>query len=326
MRHLTRTLRWLLDAEHTVAQATSDTVRILANSDTAALSHLIGQAPITNAYVQSILDTGRRAGPIGGFARGVFLGIFDHTEPNKLVAACWAGANIVPVTNDFESGVYFGQALVALDENFGSIFGPQPAVEGVWEALRHGRQTARDIRKNQPFMTITEQAGIVPNPHVRLATEADYGRVLPASVAMFTEELGYSPLADGSNGYRLRVRQLIAKGHTMIDHGPEDVVFKADFGIVTNAGGPAVLLADACEVSELMRAHPETADVVVAVPDAWLDVGTGAWDSQDPIGSALAVAPVIPSPEMTSDPPAMVANHRPLRCRSTDTLLSPSEA
>lgn len=235
MRHLTRTLRWLLDAEHTVAQATSDTVRILANSDTAALSHLIGQAPITNAYVQSILDTGRRAGPIGGFARGVFLGIFDPTEPNKLVAACWAGANIVPVTNDFESGVYFGQALVALDENFGSIFGPQPAVEGVWEALRHGRQTARDIRKNQPFMTITEQAGIVPNPHVRLATEADYGRVLPASVAMFTEELGYSPLADGSNGYRLRVRQLIAKGHTMIDHGPEDVVFKADFGIVTNA-------------------------------------------------------------------------------------------
>ena len=233
MRHLTRTLRWLLDAEDAVASATRDTVRILANSDTAALSQLIADKPVTNAYVQSILDTGRRAGPIGGFARGIFLGIYDPTNPGQLVAACWAGANIVPVTNDPEHGAYFGQALLALDERFGSIFGPQPAVEGIWSILQHGRQTARDVRKNQPFMTIANQAAVAPNPNVRLATEADYQRVLPASVAMFTEELGYSPLADGSNGYRLRVRQLIAKGHTMLEIGQHGVVFKADFGIVT---------------------------------------------------------------------------------------------
>lgn len=235
MRHLTRSLRWLLDAEDAVARATGDTVRILANSDTAALRHLVEQDPVTNAYVQSILDTGRRAGPIGGFARGIFLGIFDPATPDKLVAACWAGANIVPVTKDFEAGSYFGQALVALEEHFGSIFGPQEAVEGIWDVLRYGRQDARDIRKEQPFMVMTDEAQVVPNPHVRLATEADYARVLPASVAMFTEELGYSPLSDGSSGYRLRVRQLIAKGHTMIDLGPEGVVFKADLGIVTSA-------------------------------------------------------------------------------------------
>ena len=235
MRHLTRTLRWLLDAEDTVAQATGDTVRILANSDTPALRHLIEQQPVTNAYVQSILDTGRRAGPIGGFARGIFLGIFDPRAPDRLIAACWAGANIVPVTDDFEAGAYFGQALRALKEYFGSIFGPQQAVEGIWEALRHGRQAARDIRKDQPFMTITDQPDVVANPKVRLATEADYARVLPASVAMFTEELGYSPLADGSSGYRLRVRQLIAKGHTLIEPGSEDITFKADLGIVTRS-------------------------------------------------------------------------------------------
>lgn len=234
MRHLTRTLRWLLDAEDTVAQATGDTVRILANSDTAALRDLVVQNPVTNAYVQSILDTGRRAGPIGGFARGIFLGIFDPNHPEQLVAACWAGANIVPVTTNRDYSTYFGQALVALDEHFGSIFGPQSAVEGIWDVLRYGRQTARDIRKNQPFMTITDQAQVPANPHVRFASESDYDAVLPASVAMFTEELGYSPLADGSNGYRLRVRQLIAKGHTMIETGKDGVVFKADFGIVTD--------------------------------------------------------------------------------------------
>lgn len=233
MRHLTRTLRWLLDAEDAVAQATGDTVRILANSDTTALREVVERNPVTNAYVQSILDTGRRAGPIGGFARGIFLGIFDPHAPNRLVAACWAGANIVPVTKSREHGMYFGQALSALDEHFGSIFGPQPAVEGIWDVLRFGRQPARDIRKDQPFMTIQNHANIPANPNVRFASESDYDAVLPASVAMFTEELGYSPLADGSNGYRLRVRQLIAKGHTMIETGQQGVIFKADFGIVT---------------------------------------------------------------------------------------------
>lgn len=233
MRHLTRTLRWLLDAEHAVATATGDTVRILANSDTAALRELVRARPVTNAYVQSILDTGRRAGPIGGFARGVFLGIYDPARPGHLVAACWAGANIVPVTRDPEHGVYFGQALVALNERFGSIFGPQAAVNGVWEALQHGRQTAREVRADQPFMTITEHSEVPGDPNIRTATEADYDAVLPASVAMFTEELGYSPVADGSNGYRLRVRQLIARGYTMVETHHDAVRFKADFGIVT---------------------------------------------------------------------------------------------
>src|SRR5699024_8570126 len=112
--------------------------------------------------------------------------------------------------------------------------GPQPAVTGVWESLQHGPQSAREIRNDQPFMTITEHSSVLDNPNIRTATEADYDLVLPASVAMFTEELGYSPLADGSNGYRLRVRQLISKGYTMIEPGDHGVIFKADFGIVTD--------------------------------------------------------------------------------------------
>src|SRR5699024_5261765 len=114
VRHLTRTLRWLLDAEAAVAQATGDTVRILANTDTQALQELVATNPVTNAYLQSILNTGRRAGPIGGFGRGIFLGIFDPTTPDRLVAACWVGANIVPVTTQHDHGEYFGQALIAL--------------------------------------------------------------------------------------------------------------------------------------------------------------------------------------------------------------------
>src|SRR5699024_716577 len=223
-----------LDAEDAVARATGDTVRILANSDTAALGKLVSKQPITSAYVQSILDTGRRAGPIGGFARGIFLGIFDPAQPGQLLAACWAGANIVPITNDLEHGAYFGQALVALDEHFGSIFGPQPAVTGVWESLPQSLQFAVELRIVQLSMTSTDLSSVLVYPIIRTATVSYYHLVLHASASMSTEHLGYSPLAVCSNGYRLRVRQLIAKGHTMIEADQETVRFKADFGIVTS--------------------------------------------------------------------------------------------
>src|SRR5699024_12317751 len=101
-----RTLHWRRRAEEAGAAAAGATVRILANADTPALGQLVAQDPVTNAYVQSILDTGRRAGPIGGFARGIFLGIFDLNQPGTLVAACWAGANIVPVTTVTEHDAY----------------------------------------------------------------------------------------------------------------------------------------------------------------------------------------------------------------------------
>src|SRR5690625_6419661 len=125
-------------------------------------------------------------------------------------------------------------------------------------------------------MTITDQAEVVANPNVRIATEDDYSRVLPASVAMFTEELGYSPLADGSNGYRLRVRQLIAKGHTMIETEQQSVRFKADFGIVTSETIQIQGVWIRPDARGQGRAAPAMASVVhralKLVPVVWLSV------------------------------------------------------
>src|SRR5205823_1051044 len=58
--------------------------------------------------------------------------------------------------------------------------------------------------------------------------------LLPASVAMFTEEVGVSPVgADGGRAYRARVNELIAVGRAFARIEDGQVVFKAEIGSVT---------------------------------------------------------------------------------------------
>ncbi len=58
--------------------------------------------------------------------------------------------------------------------------------------------------------------------------------LLPASVAMFTEEVGVSPLGpDGGAAYRARVAELIALGRAFARIEDGRVMFKAEIGAVT---------------------------------------------------------------------------------------------
>ncbi len=73
-----------------------------------------------------------------------------------------------------------------------------------------------------------------PDPLVRRVRPEEFGTVLPACVAMFTEEVGVSPdNGDGGALYRSRVAELIRIGrsYARIDEGR--VVFKAEVGAVT---------------------------------------------------------------------------------------------
>jgi predicted GNAT family acetyltransferase len=58
--------------------------------------------------------------------------------------------------------------------------------------------------------------------------------LLPASVAMFTEEVGVSPVGpDGGSGYRARVAELIGAGRAFARIENGQVMFKAEIGAVT---------------------------------------------------------------------------------------------
>jgi predicted GNAT family acetyltransferase len=75
---------------------------------------------------------------------------------------------------------------------------------------------------------------VPPDPLVRRVRIDELDILWPASVAMFTEEVGVSPtIGDGGAAYRARLEQLIRSGRAFarIEHGR--VIFKAEIGAVT---------------------------------------------------------------------------------------------
>ncbi|MGP9784124.1 GNAT family N-acetyltransferase [Glutamicibacter sp. AOP12-B1-11] len=205
-------------------------MRVLGRRDTAALLALLDQDPVANIFTRSQLALHRSAVP-DGFAH--LLGINGE---EGLESACWVGANIAPTAMSAEHARAYAQQALETRQRFASVFGPAETVLAMQDVLASGPQTFFDVRENQPLMTIAHQANITPIESLRVATLQDFNLVLPASAAMFEEELGYSPLDSGGGYYRTRVRQLIREGHTVIDvdeYG--EIIFKADLGTVTTS-------------------------------------------------------------------------------------------
>src|SRR5215210_2633823 len=72
---------------------------------------------------------------------------------------------------------------------------------------------ARDIRANQPLMALSGPPLVPSDPAVRRSRPAELELLVPACVAMFTEEVGYSPVAaDGGAVYRSQVSGLVSAG------------------------------------------------------------------------------------------------------------------
>ena len=234
---LSRARQWSPSADDAVRRATGGAVRVLTPADTAALTALAAGDPVANCFVESVLETGRHAGSTraGG---SLFLGIDagsrrDDGVPD-LAAACWVGANVVPVGASDEAGALFGRALLALRRRYASVYGPREGVLSIWRELGRGPQRARQVRDDQPLMVLPGEPAVEPSPRVRPARPEEFGAVLPACVAMFEEELGFSPLAHGAVQYRLRVEDLIRNGHSLVDlDDAGQVRFKADLGVVS---------------------------------------------------------------------------------------------
>lgn len=239
--------RWSPSTDREVRAATGDRVRLLTDADTAALAALSARAPVSNVFVDSLLEAGRLAGPRGGAAGTLFLGIDDDAPgAGALRAAVWIGSNVVPVAaseapdagwapGDAEA---LGAAAAALRRRYGSIYGPAGPVLAAGEALAAAGHRSRSVRPDQPLLVLGTAGGIDPNPSVVQAQPRDFARVLPASAAMFEEELGFSPFAGGAAQYRDRVERLIHAGRVFIDPGPRDaggpLRFKADIGLLSS--------------------------------------------------------------------------------------------
>lgn len=153
-------------------------------------------------------------------ARGGFRAIVYH------------GGNLIPVGADLSGLVDIAQVLALNRRGCSSIVGPAAAVAAIWPALSKEWGPPRMARQEQPFMVSRKATSAPVDQSVRLVRTADLTAFLPAAVAMFTEELGISPLGNDSGAaYRARVLDLIANNRCLarFDRSGQ-VEFKAEIG------------------------------------------------------------------------------------------------
>jgi uncharacterized protein len=212
---------------------TTSTARLLGPADRGSALTLCDQDPVANAFVASRLAEPRSFSAAAGE-------VWGYAERGELVSLCWAGANLVPVQATPAALDAFAARARRVGRRCSSILGPAEAVLGLWERLERPWWPARDVRGDQPLLVLDGEPLVDPDPGVRLATPDEAELVVPASAAMFEEEIGFSPIGrDGGSSYRASVAQLILSGRTFVRTEPRpdsrghEVVFKADLASVT---------------------------------------------------------------------------------------------
>ncbi|WP_327244079.1 GNAT family N-acetyltransferase [Streptomyces sp. NBC_01320] len=208
---------------------TQTTTRVLEPSDLGAALAILESDPVANAFVTSRvqiagLDPWRLGGEMWGwYADG------------RLRSLCYSGANLVPICATPEAIRAFADRARRAGRRCSSIVGPAEPTAQLWRLLEPGWGPAREVRANQPLMVAERPAaGVTPDPLVRRIRKDEIEILMPACVAMFTEEVGISPLAsDGGLLYQARVAELIGTGRSFARIEDGKVVFKAEIGAAT---------------------------------------------------------------------------------------------
>ncbi len=186
---------------------------------------LCARNPAANVHIAERVEKWTQSGRNYGGAIWGFL-------PDKtLRAACWIGANVTPLGDDCAAAwPVFVDRLLRSPSGISSIYGSAPATRELWRLLDAQGWRARDLRLRQPLFVLSHRSPVPPDPLVRRALPGDFDVVFPASVAMFTEEVGYSPIT-ADDRYRHRVAELLRAGRTYIRCDAQgQVIFKADIG------------------------------------------------------------------------------------------------
>ena len=202
--------------------------RVLDARDLDEAQALLQHDPVCDVFVASRLDVG------GLDAWRLGAEVWGYGERGRLESLCYSGANLVPVQAHPDAVRGFAERARRQGRRCSSIVGPATAVEDMWALLKPHWGWARDVRSNQPVMAIDDDPSVDPDPGVHLVRPDQLDLLLPACVAMFTEEVGVSPLAgDGGALYRARVEELIALRRAWARFENGRVVFKAEVGATT---------------------------------------------------------------------------------------------
>ncbi|GAA1112125.1 MULTISPECIES: GNAT family N-acetyltransferase [Kitasatospora] len=220
----------MLPGPFQVARALAAT-RVLDAPDLDDALEVLHRDPVANAFVATRveavgLDPWRLGGEMWGW----------YGEDGRLESLCYAGANLVLVDAGPEAVRAFAERARRQGRRCSSIVGPAGPTAELWALLERSWGPARDVRAHQPLMAATAPSTEVEaDPLVRRVRRNEIETLMPACVAMFTEEVGISPLAgDGGLLYQARVAELVSAGRSFARFSEDgEVLFKAEVGAVT---------------------------------------------------------------------------------------------
>jgi len=208
---------------------TTTSTKVLEPSELDAALAVLDRDPIANAFVAArVRIAGLDPWRLGGEMWGWYAG-------GRLESLCYAGANLVPICATSAAVRGFADRARRGGRRCSSIVGPAASTAELWSLLEPSWGPAREVRPHQPLMvTRSLPADIAPDPLVRRIRRDEMDVIMPACVAMFTEEVGVSPLAgDGGLLYQARVAELVTSGRSFARIENGRVVFKAEIGAAT---------------------------------------------------------------------------------------------
>jgi predicted GNAT family acetyltransferase len=204
-------------------------VRLLDAREAEAVHQVLDTDPVGNVFVASRL----RSAGFEHWRLGAQL--WGYAGREGLESLCYFGANLIPVSATPAALHAFAERARSQRRMCSSIIGREEAVEPLWRLLRNAWAPPREVRTGQPLLATFSPPAVAGDPGVRRVRLAEVETLMPACVAMYTEEVGVSPLGhDGGAGYRTRVTELVAGGHSFARIENGEVLFKAEIGAVTN--------------------------------------------------------------------------------------------
>jgi predicted GNAT family acetyltransferase len=211
----------------------SASARVLDADDEQAVRDLLAIDPVGTCMLAGRIETHGTApaslgAPLWGLGNG-----------RRLDAVCLAGANLIPFARpgvERGAAAAFAERARRAGRRCSTIVGPAEAVLPLWDLLAPTWGPAREVRARQPLLAMEGPPAIAVEPRVRPVRIDELETLLPAAVAMFTEEVGVSPTrVDGGAAYRARVADLVRAGQSLAWIEDGEVLFKADVGAVSRA-------------------------------------------------------------------------------------------
>ncbi|MDR1213236.1 MAG: GNAT family N-acetyltransferase [Propionibacteriaceae bacterium] len=203
------------------------TVRELGPEDLSQALALVAPRPVEHVAVTARLR-GSRLDP--ALLERTALG---WGEGRTVAALLYRGPSLMPVGSDPEAWTAFARRLGAFRQA-ASIVGLRDSAMGLWGSLAERYPLAwgrpRSVRACQPILALDHDPAGPVDPRVREIGPAWLDSYHAASVAMYTEEIGLSPV-ELSGSYRHHIQSLLSRGLGFGLIEDDQVVFKTDVSV-----------------------------------------------------------------------------------------------